>query len=529
MYNGLTTLTTSLLLVACIFAFGACSPTQDCTTNANCFAGEVCSQQRCVLAPADVGFDDIDHGEDSSSPEVDVAKDVEAEVDAEGDTPTVDAFATSLRAVPEVSGHIRLVWSELAGAEAYHVYRNGARIAELDAGLDEYLDLQAPAATISAGEVVLVGEPSPDFVLLEQSGGATLAGEALRYTVHAIIAARQEHTSNDAHTSRTAGALTAQWQRSLGDNTDDFVDVESADSSRLRDFDAPAGGVGRHYRVRYSATGAQSVHSNSVRGFKKIIVHQISSNGHHSCAVKTNGEALCWGLDGDGESRVVNGQYRAIETGWKYTCGLRTDDTVVCWGRNDYSQAPPRNLAYTHFVTGDWHTCGIEHTGSIVCRGRDDVGQAQPPEGEFISLSAGYKHACAIRTDKTLVCWGDNDDGIVDTAPEGEFEEVSVGSFSACARRADGTLACWGSNESDRTAPPPGNYTQVSIGRGHGCAVRTDKTLSCWGYNFELQATPPAGEFRLVSSGERHSCGVKSDGQIVCWGDNEHGQLAVPQ
>ena len=132
----------------------------------------------------------------------------------------------------------------------------------------------------------------------------------------------------------------------------------------------------------------------------------VSSGDFHTCALRANGEPVCWGAGPDAE-RPGFGQFGfgqivppegerfvAIGGGGFHTCALRQDGTAVCWGRDDFGQAsPPAGERFTAISSGGAHTCGLREDGTAVCWGDDSSGQATPPEGEgFAFISSGSYH-----------------------------------------------------------------------------------------------------------------------------------------
>jgi alpha-tubulin suppressor-like RCC1 family protein len=77
---------------------------------------------------------------------------------------------------------------------------------------------------------------------------------------------------------------------------------------------------------------------------------QITCGANHTCALKNDGTAYCWGgngnyqIGGTGPTSVypkkVNGLSNAVEirAGFDHTCARQSDDTVLCWGQNGSGQ-----------------------------------------------------------------------------------------------------------------------------------------------------------------------------------------------
>ena len=140
------------------------------------------------------------------------------------------------------------------------------------------------------------------------------------------------------------------------------------------------------------------------------------------------------------------GAFTAITADNGHSCGLRTDGTAQCWGpNNDYGQTDAPSGAFTAITAGGEHSCGLRTDGTAQCWGNNNDGQADAPQGAFTAITAGGFHSCGLRTDGTAQCWGNNYDGQAD-APSGVFTAITTGGFHSCGLRTDGTAQCWGNN-----------------------------------------------------------------------------------
>ena len=281
----------------------------------------------------------------------------------------------------------------------------------------------------------------------------------------------------------------------------------------------------------------------------------IASGVSHSCALRADGTAECWGANPDGAASPPGGVFTAISAGSWHTCGLRTDGAVECWGADWEGQATPPAGSFTVLASGHGHTCGLRTDGRVVCWGTNDFGQTDTPDGVFTAIAADVLHSCGIRTDRSIECWGTTYNfstpsgaftalnawcairtgGTIDcfgdyarTPPDGRFEALSSGGiFYSCGLRIDGTVECWWQNVAGQSTPPGGTFTAIATGAEYSCGIRTDGTVECWGYE-DGRTTPPGGTFASVSAGSEHTCGVRTDGTVECWGSDRAGETSPP-
>jgi alpha-tubulin suppressor-like RCC1 family protein len=301
----------------------------------------------------------------------------------------------------------------------------------------------------------------------------------------------------------------------------------------------------------------------------------IASGDYHTCALLSDGTAMCWGDNyygqlGDGTTSrrdtpvavcasgsgpgcsggAALGGVVAISAGSYHTCALLSDGTARCWGNNVRGQL------------GDGTTTE-RHTPVAVCASGSGPGcSGGAALGGVVTISAGDYHTCALLSDGTARCWGDNTfgqlgDGTAGThsttpaAVSGLSNVVAIagGYGHTCAVLNDGTARCWGWNDygqlgdgasgTNRLTPVAvsglGNAVAIAAGYGHTCALLSNGTSWCWGSNAFGQLgdgtttdhdTPvTVGPTPTIAAGYQHTCGVLNDGSAWCWGWNYYGQL----
>jgi alpha-tubulin suppressor-like RCC1 family protein len=236
----------------------------------------------------------------------------------------------------------------------------------------------------------------------------------------------------------------------------------------------------------------------------------LSISGQHTCAVKTGGTVVCWGLNMDGQlgdgsnvnkptPSTITGLTGvvAVAAGHFHTCALNAAGTVACWGNNYYGQLGDGSAGITSY----------KNTPVTVANLTDAV-----------ALSAGSYHTCALKADGSVNCWGENSYGQL-----GDGTTVNKTS----------TLAISGIS----------NAVALSAGANHTCALKADRSVACWGHNSTGQIgdgtdgaianrSSPVPVLNLVgvsaiSAGWGHTCALKADGNAACWGLNGNAQLGI--
>ena len=242
----------------------------------------------------------------------------------------------------------------------------------------------------------------------------------------------------------------------------------------------------------------------------------------------------------------------ALSSGGYHTCGLRGDGKAICWGAQgndvDYEKGqanPPSDERFIAISSGFSHTCGLQEGGTAVCWGDNELGKSTPPEGElFKAIASGGSHTCGLKMDNTALCWGQEPGHIGysywQETPPWEFSALEAAGSYTCGlhlnERWEGVPQCWG-YESDVPAPgdrPPTSFEgllnvfkAVSVEAGHGCGLRSDDRAVCWWVYRDPYSLEH--EFIDISAGGNFFCAIRKDsGGLICWGDNEYGQTSPP-
>lgn len=242
----------------------------------------------------------------------------------------------------------------------------------------------------------------------------------------------------------------------------------------------------------------------------------VAAGEHHTCATSTNFGVHCWGRNARGElgpnavgdSTIPLAVSMAgapllatqVAVSLQSSCALGTDEQVYCWGLNNNGQ-----LGDKRFV--DWATIAMT---------------AEPQRASdlpFAKLEGAYTHFCGLSGD-AVYCWGGASSGGMGLGVWDDLRvfgktiaagatDVSVGQERnaltgdtdlelGCAI-VDGDAQCWGDNR----------MGQLGLGTA------------------TLASTPTevAGDHRFttVVAGSEHTCGI-GDGALYCWGSTERGQ-----
>ena len=318
----------------------------------------------------------------------------------------------------------------------------------------------------------------------------------------------------------------------------------------------------------------------------------VSAGSSHSCALRQNGDAYCWGNNSRGQLGttavpstscsgtvlcrsatpvyVAGYAFTAISAAGNDTCALTSVGQIYCWG-NNYSgqlgdgtvggQSPTpvlvkSKVTFIAVTTGYSHACGLASTGAAFCWGDNGSGQlgtgnttASPVpvlvQGglHFRSLSAGGGHSC----------------GIADISKETIYPAAAAAAGAPRTLASTTQMVCWGSSywgQLGNGQSGAGVFATLPVAVNGGgafatlgdyessntsCAITASGTGYCWGDNYTGQlgtgnttpvATPAAVagglSFTGLGTSSFHSCGVTTASDIYCWGFNGYGQLGNP-
>jgi alpha-tubulin suppressor-like RCC1 family protein len=356
----------------------------------------------------------------------------------------------------------------------------------------------------------------------------------------------------------------------------------------------------------------------------------ISAGKEHNCAIKVDRTVVCWGGGIGGQlGNGTSGSYRtvtvvvtgltdavAVNGGWEHTCALKSNGSAVCWGNNlngELGDGTTVTRTISTAVIGmtdavaisaggngagfnndhRGRTCALKANGSTVCWGDKSYAisgsglvQATPTVvaglTDTAALSMGSGHTCALKTSGAIVCWGDDrfaqiGDGSTGSIPtrlvavsasDGaaglltDAAQVSAGISHSCILKNNGSVVCWGGNFSGALGNPSlggassyptatsvvgftDTVTKLTVGFSRTCALlSTNRSVACWGYNPISQTTGGGSQGGLaqptptavvgltdtvaqlsMGAGGFHTCAILTTNRnVVCWGTNFFGQ-----
>lgn len=336
-------------------------------------------------------------------------------------------------------------------------------------------------------------------------------------------------------------------------------------------------------------------------------VRQVDMSLWGGCLITLAGELYCWGFNDSGQVGDGTTTTRYLPTkvstsfsdfidvsrATNHTCAVRSDGTAWCWGMGAIGRLGRGSVADSYLpvlVTGvagavdieafDNNTCVLLQDKKVKCWGDNADGQignlvAPSPAltsyyvvglNDAVDLAVGYSHVCAVREAGPAVCWGRNDHGQLGSSSNlpqplpgpvsnfTDFSQISAGNFHTCALRVNGSAYCWGDNSYgqlgdftniDRDQPAlvtslTSGVTQIELGNVTSCARSSDGSVRCWGYGetfnlgngiaqnttFPVLVPGLGNAVASVTMGNGESCALTFDTSALCWGGpNDYGSL----
>ena len=263
-------------------------------------------------------------------------------------------------------------------------------------------------------------------------------------------------------------------------------------------------------------------------------IGRVAAGGRHTCAIRENGNLLCWGSNvagqlgaafdrahvGDDEALSdVTGleldfqrDLLAVSAGFFHTCALFEGGAVRCWGRieNDSVFGTVRGLLGTNAVARN-------QLGFVDPLTTSDVRLAEP--AVQISAATSGAHTCALLASGAVSCWGFNAEG-------------QCGNGTRLEQGAD-------SNEPLPVLTFGAPAIQVKAASGHTCVLLATGELTCWGegnlgrlgYGDQTDRLEPQGGVPIggraiqIAAGLSATCALLENGRVRCWGGNRDGEL----
>jgi len=164
---------------------------------------------------------------------------------------------------------------------------------------------------------------------------------------------------------------------------------------------------------------------------------QVAVGDGHTCVLLTDGRVRCWGMGengqlGDGESTAdvcapsattvdIDGGVVQLSTSGHHTCALLASGAVQCWGRSRTWSSFGGTARQVS--AGGLHSCVVLANGAVRCMGSDMFGvlggsgfDGQYPGditigGPVQEIAAGLAHTCALMATGAVRCWGLGDYG----------------------------------------------------------------------------------------------------------------------
>jgi hypothetical protein len=288
-------------------------------------------------------------------------------------------------------------------------------------------------------------------------------------------------------------------------------------------------------------------------------VDSIALSGEHACALTTQGDVYCWGLNDVGQVGAASapentcpdyvldrpGDYPCqptptrvegvsdavqVAVGIGSSCARLANGSAACWGQisESFSQVIAAQTTVTDLDLGTGGGCVSVVNGGWVCSGVFEYLSGFPYDTQDIQLGGSTTEGfgCVLGSiggvPGNVTCFGDNHFGqrgigdfeetdIAITALTGA-KELALGDSHACALGDDGRVHCWGKNTAGAVGPtwlasPP-------------CGAHT-----CEPSSVEVNGLPPIA---AIAAGGDRTCALAVDATLWCWGGENDREFGAP-
>jgi hypothetical protein len=245
-------------------------------------------------------------------------------------------------------------------------------------------------------------------------------------------------------------------------------------------------------------------------GTGRVVAQTVPQPGVTAAAAVGNGESL---------SAATPRSLAQIAVGLAHSCTVKTDGAALCWGSNDQGQL------------GNFSSDDAASAITVSALAHTRISSADQ------SIAAGNHHTCAVTTGSNVLCWGANDSGQlgngttsatpVSAVALSGVTALNAAGDSTCARLGSGAAAsfyCWGASLGSTP-----QYVDVNG------ANLPDAVIALLGTGV---AAPDASvtrnvagleavSFAQLASSSTHSCGITTDDRVKCW-DASNASVDVP-
>ncbi len=264
-------------------------------------------------------------------------------------------------------------------------------------------------------------------------------------------------------------------------------------------------------------------------------VLDIDANDLNVCALLESGSIQCFGSEGYGQVRTVEGPFVSMSVGQVTVCGLKADSSRTCWGYlGSLIVDEPEGFA----------TEPIEADGDVA----------------FVELLTGATNACGITAERELYCWGTPQTAFFARSFSGrpsepvlvmeDVKQASLRAYTICAINSYGEMRCFGqagvgeipgisASQSNEPVLVEGLWESVSMGNKFGCALSLAGERYCWGADeggalsgrktlrpSELSTPATLSNVESLALDESSICYIES-GALYCMGVSRQGSAGI--